>query len=100
MRYDTVQPEQYTDSAFRYDHLPHVHDNSMSTIAPVYSQSQFNSAGRNAMIRSTAVDEPVVEHEHHHVHHHIDHGNVDSMSLTRRSERYVYPIPGVFTNKG
>lgn len=63
----------------------------MSTIAPAYPQSAFNNAGRNAMIHSTAVDEPVVEHEHHHIHHHIDHGNVNKMSLTRRSERnYVH----------
>lgn len=64
---------------------------SMSTIAPIYTQSPFNNTGRGAMIRSTTIDEPVVEHEHHHVHHHIDHGNVEAMSLTRRSERnYVH----------
>ncbi|KAF8457479.1 hypothetical protein BGX38DRAFT_794579 [Terfezia claveryi] len=45
---------------------------------------------RGAVIRSTTIDEPVVEHEHHHVHHHIDHGNVEAMSLTRRSERRNY----------
>lgn len=63
----------------------------MSTIAPVYGQSAFNNAGRNALIPSTVIDEPVVEHEHHHIHHHIDHGNVNTMSLARRGERnYVH----------
>lgn len=63
----------------------------MSTIAPVYAQSAFNNAGRNALIPSNVIDEPVVEHEHHHVHHHIDHGSVNTVSLSRRSERnYVH----------
>jgi len=64
---------------------------SMSTIAPAYAQNAFNNSGRNAMIHSSVIDEPVVEHEHHHVHHHIDHGNVATMSLTKRSDRsYVH----------
>lgn len=82
-----MQREQYNDFASRYDHSQNVHENSMSTIAPVYAQNAFNNPARNALIPSTVADEAVVEHEHHHVHHHIDHGNVNNMSLARRSER-------------
>ncbi|KAG0136637.1 hypothetical protein HOY82DRAFT_576366 [Tuber indicum] len=55
---------------------------SISTIAPYTSYGNpHTSAG--ALVRSSVIDEPVVEHEHHHVHHHIDHGNPVAGALVR-----------------
>ncbi|KAF8460332.1 hypothetical protein BDZ91DRAFT_429290 [Kalaharituber pfeilii] len=58
---------------------------SMANLAPVYHANQF-STSRGQLIPTTAVEEPVVEHEHHHIHHHIDHGNV---TVTRREQRTI-----------